>query len=195
MPALSIASCRFRQVSGTSDPDRDAFVDAYAGIADVDSLVWVYRGGDIADTLWEGNATYFIRVVRAPPNGQMAGLVCCHPLVANVEPRVHAWIRGHDLPFSAEEAAVISCLQVRQGFRGSGIGMSLAYDAIRWARHSGFTRFLLQAPISIARKPDGLCFRICARQVARLRGHDEPNGIVLLHGLVSDALACDECNH
>lgn len=194
MTAISSAQCAFHDVTGPDDPDCDDFVRLYEQVALPQDFVWVYRGGDIVRDLWNGNAGEFIQTARGPDGG-MVGYVCCHPLALDVEPKIGGWIREHDLPFPPEKAVVISYLAVHHKARGAGIGTSLGYDALRWAVSHGFEHFLMQANTDIARKPNGLCFRIGARTVAKIHGEPDSNRILLLYGDIRDALACDECSH
>lgn len=195
MKGITSATCAFRNVKGPDDPDRDDFARLYEQVASTRDFVWVYRGDDIVREFWVGNAGHFIQTARGP-DGRMVGYVCCHPLALDVEPRVQQWVRGHELPFPAEEAVIISSIGVHPSARKGGIAMSLGYDALRWAMVRGFSRFVLQASVEVARKPAGLAERLGARTVAKLQGaREDKNHVVLLYGSVRDALAGDECNH
>lgn len=195
MKGITSAQCVFRDVTGLDDPDRDDFARLYERVASTRDFVWVYRGDDIVKVLWNGNAGHFIQTAREPDGG-MVGYVCCHPLALDVEPRVHRWVREHELPFPAEEAVIVSSIGVHPSARGGGIGMSLGYDALRWAMAREFERFVLQANVEFARKPAGLAERLGVRTVAKLQGaREDKNHVVLLYGSIQDALAGDECNH
>lgn len=195
MKGITSAQCAFRNVLGSEDPDRDEFVRLYERIASPQNFVWVYRDDAIVRDLWVGNASHFIQTARGP-DGRMVGYVCCHPLALDVEPRIHQWVRCHELPFPAEETVMISSIGVHPVARRGGIAMSLGYDALRWAMCRGFAWFVLQANVEVARRPAGLAERLGARTVAKLQGaREDKNHVVLLYGSVHDALAGDECNH
>lgn len=192
---ISSAQCQFHDVTGPGDPDRPDFARLYETVATPRDFVWVYRGQCIVDELWNANAGEFVQTARGP-DGRMVGYVCCHPLARDVEPKVHRWVREHELPFPAEEAVIISSIGTHPSARHGGIAMSLGYDALRWASTRGFARFVLQANVEVARRPAGLAERLGARTVAKLRGaREDKNHVVLLYGSVRDALAGDECNH
>lgn len=195
MKRITSAQCTFCNVAGSDDPSRDDFARLYEQVASPQDFVWVYRGGDIVRNLWNGNAGHFIQTAHEP-DGRMVGYVCCHPLALDVEPRIHQWVRDHELPFPAEEAVIISSIGVHPSARRGGIAMSLGYDALRWARIRGFARFVLQVNVEIVRRPAGLAERLGARTVAKLQGaREDMNHIVLLYGSVRSALDGDECNH
>lgn len=197
-----------RRVEGQGDPDRRAFRELYASAARMEDFAWVYHGADIEGELWRGNADHCIQTIRPEEptvkvkkqEAPMLGIACCHPLTADVEPKLHQWIGLHQLPCDPEHAVVISCLLVRPEARGQRHAMSLGFDCLRWAwtqnrdAGKGYTHFLIQASAEVARRPQGLIRRIGAITAAKLgNGQPDTNHIVLHSGLIKDALAGDEC--
>lgn len=200
MMVLPQSTFEERIVKGENDRDRRAFRELYASAARMEDFAWVYQGADIDAELWRGNVDHCIRTIRSGKDGPMLGIACCHPLAANVEPRVRQWIGSHQLPCEPERAVVISCLLVRPEARGQRHSMSLGFDCLRWAwaqnRDAGkvYTHFFIQASVEIVRRPQGLIRRIGAITAAKLEnGQPDTNHIVLHYGSIRDSLAGDEC--
>ncbi len=134
-----------RQVTTTTDSAATGFVETYR-VAFADAPYFeTYEPEWVLKHVWEPHLPHCILVaeVERAPWG-VAGLACCHALLADTEPEVRDYLVAQRLPFDPEHTVFMSELAVRREFRRQGLGAKLIQARLRWAEDTGFRFFALR---------------------------------------------------
>ncbi len=134
-----------RRVTIATDPAATGFVETYQAAFAEAPYFETYEPEWVLKHVWEPHLPHCVLVAEAEwaPRG-VAGLACCHPLLADTEPEVRDYLMAQHLPFDPERAVFMSELAVRREFRRRGLGAKLIQARLRWAEDAGFQFLVLR---------------------------------------------------
>ncbi|MEZ4755046.1 MAG: GNAT family N-acetyltransferase [Bdellovibrionota bacterium] len=143
--SISRETIDFRQVLEKRDPSLKGFIRLYKAAFAEAPYFESFSNEQVAQ-VWDKHIGHC--VVCAEFNGEVVGLACAHPVLANTEPSIRDFILEsiNKLPkeLDPKKAIFMSELAVSEDARGMGLGTQLVLERLKWGAQQGFEFYMMR---------------------------------------------------
>jgi GNAT superfamily N-acetyltransferase len=200
MPRSSLTCLSIRRITDPDDRALNGFLATYRDVFAEAPYHETYKLEWIVEHVWRPHLPHCIMVAEHASDHHVVGLACCHAVDADTEPAIKEYLLAQELPFNPQHTVFMSELAVRSEVRRAGLGTTLVYERLAWARGAGFTNYVMRTAAD-GSNSQVLYRKIGAREAPFVQdvGAGEVASAspqrIYMWGEIATALAGEEVNH